>query len=159
MIAGTKVTRAQKAMEQARIYGAASSAIYKHVELPVMAAPLLVACSSDRGLCGGIHSSVTKAIKKEQLKTPSSLIAILGQKSRAQLQRTHKSSIALSFDGVTKFNASWYESALIGDVILGQKIKADGFKVVYNQFKSVIAYLPATILVPSKTVIEQRIFH
>lgn len=49
---------------------------------------LIVACSSDRGLCGAIHSSICKHIKAE-LATDASNAAILciGDKSRAQLAR------------------------------------------------------------------------
>lgn len=49
---------------------------------------LIVACSSDRGLCGAIHSSICKHIKAE-LAADASNAAILciGDKSRAQLAR------------------------------------------------------------------------
>lgn len=51
---------------------------------------LLIAMSSDRGLCGGIHSSVCKAIKAEinASANPENIaIVCVGDKSRAQLAR------------------------------------------------------------------------
>ena len=53
---------------------------------------LLFAVSSDRGLCGGIHSGMAKAIKAK-LETKASgvnpMIVICGDKVRGILQRTH----------------------------------------------------------------------
>jgi F-type H+-transporting ATPase subunit gamma len=85
-------------------------------------APLLVTCSSDRGLCGGIHSALTKATKRAIVANPEAKIAVLGLKCRTQLQRTLRPSIAMTFDGVTKFNVGWFETALIGDLVLKQGI-------------------------------------
>lgn len=110
---------------------------------------LFVVCSSDRGLCGGIHSGLTKTVKREFTKNTDGKIAILGQKCRTQLQRTLRPNIGITFDGVTKFTVSWYETSLIGDLILKQNIKPESTKIVYNSFKSVIAYEPSIINVPS----------
>lgn len=53
---------------------------------------LMFAVSSDRGLCGGIHSGMAKAIKAK-METKASgvnpMIVICGDKVRGILQRTH----------------------------------------------------------------------
>ena len=53
---------------------------------------LIFATSSDRGLCGGIHSGMAKAIKAD-METKSSasnpMIVIYGDKVRGILQRSH----------------------------------------------------------------------
>jgi F0F1-type ATP synthase gamma subunit len=51
------------------------------------AAPLAVAVSSDRGLCGGIHSSVSKATKRYLAKVETPQVVILGQKAKSQITR------------------------------------------------------------------------
>lgn len=51
---------------------------------------LLVALTSDRGLCGAVHSSICRAIKAELNARPSLEnvgIICVGDKSRAQLQK------------------------------------------------------------------------
>ncbi|KAJ2816909.1 atp3 gamma subunit of the F1 sector of mitochondrial F1F0 ATP synthase, partial [Coemansia erecta] len=60
MIASTKTTRAQRAMNVARAYGKVSNDFVKQaeVEKAADAKELLVTVSSDKGLCGGIHSSL-----------------------------------------------------------------------------------------------------
>lgn len=151
MIASTKVTKAQRFMEQARIYGGAATAILNHVELGESKAekPLVVTVSSDRGLCGGIHSAVSKATKKILNKQSQGQVAILGMKAKSQIQREHRQKIAVSFDGVTKNLPSWFEASLIADLILSQKTPTDSTQIVYNKFRSVIAFDTTVASVPS----------
>lgn len=59
---------------------------------------LIVAISSDRGLCGGIHSGLAKAVKADLAENADRNTAIVsfGDKTRQILQRTHgKMSIRL----------------------------------------------------------------
>ena len=68
-------------------------ALYENVEIEPEVEKenhLLIALSSDRGLCGGIHSSVSKAAKKyiaEQGDNINVKVAVIGDKARLQLQR------------------------------------------------------------------------
>lgn len=53
---------------------------------------LLIGISSDRGLCGGIHSYISKAIKAQLLEKPAGVntkLILCGDKARAILQRAH----------------------------------------------------------------------
>ncbi|KAI8904025.1 ATPase, F1 complex, gamma subunit domain-containing protein [Gorgonomyces haynaldii] len=151
MIASTKVNKAQRGMEAARVYGNSGIALLEHTDVKVEPKePLLITCSSDRGLCGGIHSSVSKATKRNIAAAGGKgHIAVLGQKARTQLTRDHRQYIDLSFDGITKYGATWYETALVGDAILAAKLPHDGVSIIYNQFKSVIAYEASAIALPT----------
>ena len=121
---------------------------------------LLIACSSDRGLCGAIHSSVSKFTKKsiENLQPAQTAeIIILGDKSKPQIARTCRKNIAMSFNQVGK-NVPTLTDA-IGIVQLIMKQQADKLvekekesteteiKIIYNSFKSIIAYetIPVSI--------------
>ncbi|KAG9075168.1 atp3 gamma subunit of the F1 sector of mitochondrial F1F0 ATP synthase, partial [Ceratobasidium sp. UAMH 11750] len=66
MIASTRLNKAQRAMVTAKAYGKANNEIFGNAEAtnPAGGKKLYIVVSSDRGLCGGIHSSVTKATKK-----------------------------------------------------------------------------------------------
>ncbi|KAJ3009284.1 atp3 gamma subunit of the F1 sector of mitochondrial F1F0 ATP synthase [Thoreauomyces humboldtii] len=148
MIASTKVTKAQRAMEAARIYGTSATALYKHTETESAgdAHNLVVVLSSDRGLCGGIHGSLAKGTRKFIATHPDSSLVIVGQKARAQLQRDNRDKIAVTFDGVAKNLPSWNEAALVADEIIKSGTKFDTAQIVYNQFKSVIHF--DTVVVP-----------
>ncbi|KAI9324735.1 ATP synthase F1, gamma subunit [Obelidium mucronatum] len=157
MIASTKVTKAQRAMETARVYGESGNSLFKHIEATEKdsAKPLVVAVSSDRGLCGGIHSSISKAVKRYvALKPEGSEIVAIGQKARAQIQRDYRKNIIMHFDQVTKVAPLWLEASIITDQILSNGVEVDGGQVVYNKFKSVIAYEAAAIPVHSVETIQ-----
>ncbi|KAF9416772.1 atp3 gamma subunit of the F1 sector of mitochondrial F1F0 ATP synthase, partial [Podila epigama] len=87
MIASTKVSKAQRAMESARAYGAASSNIYQNAKTAPLEGEekVYIVSSSDRGLCGGIHSSVAKATRKLMAEdSVQSKIIVLGDKAKGQ---------------------------------------------------------------------------
>ena len=63
-----------------------------------------MAVSSDRGLCGGVHSAISKAIKRK-LKTEGdkdAALVVLGDKARTQLAREAGDNIRLSFNQIGK---------------------------------------------------------
>lgn len=78
MIATTKLARAQRAMSDAKAYGDANKVVFKESEAADSeegtdaSKTLYVVVSSDRGLCGGIHSSVSKRAKAELVESSSS---------------------------------------------------------------------------------------
>uniref|UniRef100_A0A671N3Q9 ATP synthase F(1) complex subunit gamma, mitochondrial n=1 Tax=Sinocyclocheilus anshuiensis TaxID=1608454 RepID=A0A671N3Q9_9TELE len=67
MVAAAKYSRAERSLKPARVYGTGAMALYEKAEIK---APedknkhLIIGVSSDRGLCGAIHSSVSKMIDK-----------------------------------------------------------------------------------------------
>ncbi|KAG0262259.1 atp3 gamma subunit of the F1 sector of mitochondrial F1F0 ATP synthase [Mortierella polycephala] len=65
MISSTKVSKAQRAMEQARVYGSFSSNIYQNTKTTPLENEnnVYIVSPSDRGLCGGIHSSAAKMLR------------------------------------------------------------------------------------------------
>ena len=80
-------------------------AIFTHAEtadIPNATKPLLIAVSSDRGLCGGIHSSISKAVKKELAKDSAAGVAVLGMKAKSQIQKDFRSRIWVSSEQLTK---------------------------------------------------------
>ncbi|TPX41834.1 hypothetical protein SeMB42_g04720 [Synchytrium endobioticum] len=156
MIASTKVTRAQRNMDTARAYGQASTAVYKYIGLdaPDAGKVLAVAVSSDRGLCGGIHSSVSKAVKRYTRDHPDTAIVVLGDKARAQILREAREQMVLSFSAVGKAFPTWTESCMIADEILKGAFDADVTQVFYNKWKSVIAFDASTVSVFKADAIE-----
>ena len=115
---------------------------------------LVVASSSDRGLCGGIHSSVSKATRRVLEDLPESSVVVLGDKPKAQLQRFARERIAISFNQIGKDVPTFAEASSIADVIKREGIEFDSAKIVYNQFKSVIAYEADTIPAYSEEVFK-----
>ncbi|CAB4486750.1 ATP synthase F1, gamma subunit [Rhizophagus irregularis] len=142
MIASTKMTRAQKAMEIARVFGTTQTGLFTYADTKPTEGgnTLVITVSSDRGLCGGIHSSVSKRSKKFIEENPSSQIIVLGDKAKGQLQRTVRENIKLSFNQIGRSIPTYNEASSIADTILKEKIDFDQAAIIYNYFISVISY-------------------
>jgi len=101
---------------------------------------LFIVCSSDKGLCGGIHSSVSKKTKAEMGKISGSAasadssegpkIIVLGDKAKAQLSRSLGKNVAVSFNQVGKDIPTFADASAIADKIIASGIKFD--KVGYD---------------------------
>ena len=101
MVSATKYASAKRDMKAARSSGVGAQSFYENAQVgrdaegkvvPAEAGQkeLYVALTSDRGLCGAIHSSICKAIRNELLEKPNLdnvAIICVGDKSRAQLAR------------------------------------------------------------------------
>merc|ERR1711937_556932 len=99
MVSAAKFAKAERALKDARAIGPTSLAIINSggVELDE-AAPkqVTVAVSSDRGLCGGIHSGIAKFIKNDERHNNPDLdtkIVVNGDKARGILNRMYSKDI------------------------------------------------------------------
>ncbi|KAF9585991.1 atp3 gamma subunit of the F1 sector of mitochondrial F1F0 ATP synthase [Lunasporangiospora selenospora] len=142
MIASTKVNKAQRSMESARIYGSSSSGIYQNTKTVPLEGEtgLYIVSSSDRGLCGGIHSSVAKATRRIIAENAPGPVVVLGDKSKSQMVRSNRGDIELSFSQIGKDIPSFAEACTAADTILTSGVKFDNATIVFNQFRSAIAY-------------------
>jgi F-type H+-transporting ATPase subunit gamma len=108
---------------------------------------LYVAITSDRGLCGGIHSSVSKAAKKALLNHPEARVVVCGDKPKAQLSRMMPQQMALSFNQIGKDIPTFAEAAAIADEITTHGGEWDELKIIYNKYISAISYEATTVTV------------
>ena len=149
MIASTKLTKAQRAMNTAITYGKANSEVFQQsqVEAPSDAKKLYVVISSDSGLCGGIHSSVSKFTRRNinEAGEAENQIVVVGDRARNQLTRTNGDDIKLSFNQIGKQVPTFADAATIADIILSSGVEFDQVNLVYNQYTSQISYDAAIV--------------
>ncbi|KAI7870599.1 ATP synthase F1, gamma subunit [Spinellus fusiger] len=152
MIASTKVAKAQRNMETARAFGEASNALFQNAETQATAQGkvVFVAASSDRGLCGGIHSSVSKATRRAIEHTPEAPLVVLGDKPRTQLTRSLRANLAVTFNQIGKSIPTFTEASSVVDILKEQEIEFDSANIVYNKFLSAISYEASSITVYSQ---------
>ncbi|KAM8973552.1 ATP synthase F(1) complex subunit gamma, mitochondrial isoform 2-T2 [Pelodytes ibericus] len=147
MVAAAKYARAERDLKPARVYGVGSLALYEKADIK---APednkkhLLIGVSSDRGLCGAIHSSVAKSIKN-QISTLSEtgkevMVVGIGDKLRGILQRTHGSHLLMTFKEMGRKPPTFGDASVIASDLLNSGYEFDQGSVVYNRFRSVISY-------------------
>lgn len=150
IVASTKLTRAQRAMTESKTYGETSKEVFDQAETKPLEGEdkktLLVVCSSDKGLCGGIHSGLSRYIRRLYAEKPNAYeLVILGEKCKAQLQRTQAKDIQLTFSGVGKDIPTFAEAQAIADQVVSLPTDYAEVKVLYNKFVNAQSYEPSTI--------------
>ncbi|PVV02504.1 hypothetical protein BB560_003040 [Smittium megazygosporum] len=148
MIASTKTTRAQRAMEQARQNGIVSNDGVKYTDVKDEEGikKIVIVSSSDKGLCGGIHSCVSRFTRDHLATNPGEKVVVIGDKAKAQIIRMSPGSIVMNFNQVGKLIPTFEESSAIATEILNNPDTTfDCAQIVYNKFISAISYEPEVI--------------
>ena len=172
MIASTKLAKAQRAMTQAKEYGIANLELSKNTEPEESASSakqrkLFVVVSSDKGLCGGIHSSVSKATRRALKSEPviegakpipvetDSPVMVIGDKSKAQLSRALPNNLVMTFNQIGRDIPTFADAAGVADLILTSEVKYDTIAIVYNKFVSAISYEPAIVEIEPENLLKE----
>merc|ERR1711994_197132 len=145
MVSAAKYARAEKDLKAARPYGNGAQAFYNSAEVGSEAAEktLYVAMTSDRGLCGGVHSSICKTIRNELLEKPNLDnvgIICVGDKSRAQLGRLFAKNIICVGSEIGRLPPQFGDAAKIASMIMTCGFEFNVGKAYYNYFKSIVSY-------------------
>ncbi|KAF9699384.1 hypothetical protein EKO04_002268 [Ascochyta lentis] len=143
VVASTKLTRAQRAMNTSRTYGQTSNAVFESAETKPLDngnKTLIVVCSSDKGLCGGIHSGMSRKVRKMLLDAPNTDIAVIGEKCKAQLSRSNGKNFVLSFAGAGKDIPTFADASAIADQISLLPTDYASVRIIYNSFINAGSY-------------------
>uniref|UniRef100_A0A2K6QPR5 F-ATPase gamma subunit n=1 Tax=Rhinopithecus roxellana TaxID=61622 RepID=A0A2K6QPR5_RHIRO len=105
---------------------------------------LLIGVSSDRGLCGAIHSSIAKQMKSKV----ATLTAVgkevmhvgIGDKIRGVLHRTHSDQFLVAFKEMRRKPPTFGDVSVIALELLNSGYEFDDSSINFNQFRSVISY-------------------
>jgi F-type H+-transporting ATPase subunit gamma len=121
---------------------------------------LILVISSDKGLCGGIHSSVSKAARRaltndaeSPLKDsaessqidPESPVMVIGDKSKAQLSKAVGKNFRLTFNQIGRDIPTFTDAASVADLIIKSGVKFDSAVIIYNKFVSALSYEAAAM--------------
>jgi len=157
IVASTKLTRAQKAMVDSRTYGQTSNEVFEQAETKPLEdkKTLLVICSSDKGLCGGIHSGLTRATRRMLEKDSNIDLAIIGEKSKAQLGRSNNKNVVLSFAGIGRDVPTFADAQAIADQLCMLPQEYASIKILYNKFINATSYEPVEVEAYSEEAISQ----
>ena len=150
-VASSKLPKATRTMAQAKVYGETSGELFKNAETKAgQGKTLLIVASSDKGLCGGIHSQLSKATRRALDEKPDADLVLIGDKAKAQLQRVRPDNIILTFNQIGKDVPSFAEAQAIADLVLRSGKQYEEVSVIYNTFVSGVAYEPTTMPVYSE---------
>lgn len=149
LVSASKFVKAERDLKNARPLGEGATMFYEEIGVvpPLkIDSQLLVAMSSDNGLCGSIHSSVAKAVhtnivKEPSLETKTKLICV-GSYPSSILMKTHSKKLIWTADQVGKKFMTFNDAALIA-LKINECITEHNFtitKVYYNKSLSSMSF-------------------
>ncbi|KAL3146310.1 hypothetical protein ABBQ32_003007 [Trebouxia sp. C0010 RCD-2024] len=159
MVAASKMRVAQVSTEKARglivpLYKSLGDLPGADVENNVT-----VAYTSDKGLCGGINSTVTKytrgVIRSTEGEGKTSNIVVMGEKGRAQLVRVERDRILGTMNDINKMRITFAQICAISEELL--KTEYDALRIVYNRFGSAVSFKPTIATVLSPDALEKSV--
>ena len=162
MVAAAKLRRAQEQAEAARPYaermdrmlGSLAASLQGRAGVSPMLAGtgddrvhLLVAVTSDRGLCGGFNSSIVRRTRQmaNELKEAGKTVRIVcvGRKGRDLLRRDWGDAIVASYTDIGRRRLGFEDADAIAGKVT-EMFEAGEFDVctmIYNRFRSVISQI------------------
>lgn len=144
IVSSTKLNRAQRAMNDSRNYGQTSNLVFEEAETKTTQdegkKSLLVVASSDKGLCGGIHSGLSKATRRILEKKPNSDVIVIGEKAKSQLSRSSAKNLVLSFAGIGRDVPTFADAQAIADQIALLPTEYNDIQIIYNKFINAQSY-------------------
>lgn len=163
IVASTRLSKAEKAKLAAKKMDAADKQFYNNAETKPLEAEgetpkeLVIAITSDKGLCGAIHSQLAKAVRRHLAEAPQADVVTIGDKIKTQLLRSNPDNLKFSINGVGKEAPTFEESNLIADKILTE-LNAGIYpkiSIYYNDPISSLSFEPTSKPVFNPETIEQ----
>ncbi|XP_028156704.1 ATP synthase subunit gamma, mitochondrial-like [Ostrinia furnacalis] len=119
---------------------------------------LYIAVTSDRGLCGGVHSGVSRRIRREmaarKAEGPTSKLVCIGDKSRTMLRRQFSDNMLISVKDIGRIAPVFADAATIAAAIAEAGYTYDIGEIYYNKYFSPVKYELSVIPVFNKEKIE-----
>jgi len=159
MVSAAKYTRAERELKQARPIGDGTKQFYEKAEiqaLPDVPQKLVIAITSDRGLCGAVHTNVCKQIRGllEDTDGQNIKVVCVGDKSRAILQRKYGKHIILAVNEIGRLPPTFMDASKMAIAILKSGYEFSSGKIIYNRFKSVVSYSTSDLPVFSLNAVQ-----
>jgi F-type H+-transporting ATPase subunit gamma len=105
---------------------------------------LLVPICTDKGLCGGVNTFITRSvktcIKALHSQGKDADIAVIGDKGRGQLRRVHGDKIKLSVTEVQAPGNFTLAAAIASELIASGAEDYDAIVIMYNAYKNAATY-------------------
>jgi len=160
MVSAAKYARAERDLKQARPYGIGAKSFYDVTDIQPdkeEKKELYIAMTSDRGLCGAVHTGIARHIRNElnaKTDTENSKIICIGDKSRAVLQRGFAKKFIFVANEVGRIPPTFLDASRIAIEVLNSGFDFGYGKIVYNKFRTVVSYNLSTVPIFSVKSVE-----
>jgi len=167
MVSAAKYAKAERDLRPARPFGLGTQPFFEHIEAGAdqgdeqkkgaSSTQLVVAVTSDRGLCGGVHSNICRAIKANMANAGSNLetrMILVGDKARNILSRTFSKNIDMTFNNVGKKPPNFNDASFLAESILASDVAYDSATMYYNKFRNVVSYNTSALPIYSQKAVQ-----
>lgn len=161
MVSAAKYARAERDLRSARSYGIGADAFFEKIapeekETEGKKSQVFIAMTSDRGLCGGVHSNVCRAIKAKMNAKESGVetkLILIGDKARNILQRLYGKDIILAFSNIGKAPPNFNDASFLAEQISNSGYKFDSASLFFNKFRNVVSYNTSNMTLYTEEVV------
>lgn len=155
MISSAKYAKAVKELESARSFGAAGAGAVK--TLTADAAPsagnhVIIISSSDRGLCGALHTNLCRAaVALAKDKGGKVKFVVLGDKARIALKSMgQEKQILISAKDICRNPPTFADTSAVAEELLNSNFDWQGGTIIYNHHKSAMTQVITELAVSSE---------
>lgn len=151
MIAAVKYAKAERELRTARTFGRGAKQFFEKLEIKPEenGQQLILPITSDRGLCGAVHTSVTRSIRGYFQDAPERLgrakLVGIGEKSRAQLSRLYSANFLAHFVDIGKKPATFGDASAVADYLMNVGFSYSEAVLYFNTFRTVVSYRTGTL--------------
>ncbi|KAM3720137.1 ATP synthase subunit gamma [Dirofilaria immitis] len=167
MVSAAKYNKAERELRGARVYGVGALQFYNSIgaaeptdkpQEEIISSKekekhLLVLITSDRGLCGSVHTAIAKEAKRLLTEKASEVdykLVLVGDKAKASMQSLHANHVLFSCNEIGRLPPTFEDASIIAAKILSSDFKFDKGFILYNKFRSVVSY--KTSIIPMFTL-------
>ncbi|KAL3095853.1 hypothetical protein niasHS_005612 [Heterodera schachtii] len=158
MVSAAKYAKAERELKGARAYGEGAQFFVSNITAgdqtePVKVAEsvvesagrkrLLILMSSDRGLCGSVHTSVAKTAKNIMANKPADIdykIVCIGDKAKMLMQRLYAKEFLFTVNDIGRSPPTFQDASIAANAILSSGYEFDGGEILFNRFKTVVSF-------------------
>lgn len=159
MVAASKLRAVQVRTEKSRGFWQPFTALLGDTPSVDAKKNVIIAVTSDKGLCGGINSTSVKISKSlfKLLSGPEkeTKYVILGEKGKVQLIRDSKENIEINITELQKNPVNYTQVSVLADDIL-KNVEYDALRIVFNKFQSVVQFIPTVSTILSPELMEKE---
>lgn len=140
MISAAKYAKAVKELDSARSFGAAGAGAASAVEMDnsTEGKRVLILASSDRGLCGALHSNLARAAAAESRANPGNCkYVVLGDKARITLKSMgEEGDFLITAKEICRNPPTFADTSAVAEELLNSDYEWTNGTIFYNWHKS-----------------------
>jgi F-type H+-transporting ATPase subunit gamma len=160
MISAAKYSKAERELKPARSYGVGAQVFYDKLEVEGdkhQANHLVVAISSDKGLCGAVHTNIFRAIRGIVGEKPASNIKVVavGDKMKALMQKDFKENLLITMKDIGKTPPTFSDAAYVANQIMTSGYEFESAELYFNHFRSIVSYNTTSMSLYSTNAVSQ----